>query len=384
MSKKKEIPVQFFLPIGGGLVNQCCFVSEDELEEKDPAARLPALLDRAAAGELSARTLSRFRDELLREAVRSDRAEALARLLPKKRMEPQRFAALLPFAESCRSPDAAAVLLAYRRAHYTTAEFDALERRELDRELGLCAPDESELRRLFRLRYLKEGVCICGARETQRSYGIPAVIGGRPVVGVDAAAFYTSDAMPCVSRAFAADLRAPSIEGDSFLLGRAMEKRGCAETPLAWRVLRREEGRALAVCERAVAVLPYHGELREVTWESCDLRHWLNGVFLPLCFTAAERERILPAAVETPDNCNFGTPGGARTEDFLFLPSAEEASALFKSDAERALGQWWWLRTPGFDNTFAATVTPDGAVVRIGSFVDTDDYAVRPALWVKL
>jgi len=261
---------------------------------------------------------------------------------------------------------------------------DAIEQRELDRELGLCAPDESELRRMFRLRYLKEGVCICGARETQRSYGIPAAIGGRSVVGVDTAAFYTPDAMPCVSRAFAADLRAPSIEGDSFLLGRAMERRGCAETPLAWRVLRREEGRALAVCERAVAVLPYHGELREVTWESCDLRHWLNGVFLPLCFTAAERERILPAAVETPDNCNFGTPGGARTEDYLFLPSAEEASALFKSDAERALGQWWWLRTPGFDNTFAATVTPDGAVVRIGSFVDTDDYAVRPAMWVKL
>ena len=92
---------------------------------------------------------------------------------------------------------------------------------------------------------------------------------------------------------------------------------------------------------------------------------------------------ILPAAVETQDNYNFGTPGGAATEDFLFLLSAEEASDLFESDAARALGRWWWLRTPGFDNTFAATVTPDGAVVKIGSFVDTDDYAVRPAMWVK-
>lgn len=384
MSKKKEIPVQFYLPIGGGLVNQCCFVSEDELEEKDPAARLPALLDRAEAGELSARTLSRFREELLREAVRADRAEALSRLLPKKRMEPQRFSALFSYAESCSSPAAAAVLLAYRRAHYTTAEFEALEQRALDRELGLLEPDESELRRLFRLRYLKEGVCICGVRETQQSYEIPAAIGGRAVVGVDAAAFYTPDVMPRVSRAFAADNGAAPAEGDRFLLGRAMERRGCAETPLAWRVVRREEGRALAVCERAVAVLPYNGELREVTWENCDLRRWLNGVFLSLCFTPAERESILPAAVETPDNYNFGTPGGAATEDFLFLPSVEEAFAFFETDAARALGQWWWLRTPGFDNTFAAAVTPNGAVVKIGSFVDTDDYAVRPAMWVKI
>lgn len=42
-----------------------------------------------------------------------------------------------------------------------------------------------------------------------------------------------------------------------------------------------------------------------------------------------------------------------------------------------------WLNTPGFDNSFAATVSPDSAVVPIGSFVDADDYAVRPALWLR-
>jgi hypothetical protein len=34
--------------------------------------------------------------------------------------------------------------------------------------------------------------------------------------------------------------------------------------------------------------------------------------------------------------------------------------------------------------SFAAAITPDGSVVRIGSFVDTDDYAVRPAIWIQL
>ncbi len=40
MSKKKEKPVQFFLSFGSGVVNQCCYVSEEELEEKTPSARL--------------------------------------------------------------------------------------------------------------------------------------------------------------------------------------------------------------------------------------------------------------------------------------------------------------------------------------------------------
>ena len=40
MSKKKEKPVQFFLSFGSGVVDQCCYVSEEELEEKTPSARL--------------------------------------------------------------------------------------------------------------------------------------------------------------------------------------------------------------------------------------------------------------------------------------------------------------------------------------------------------
>ena len=139
----------------------------------------------------------------------------------------------------------------------------------------------------------------------------------------------------------------------------------------------------LVLCERAVAVLPYHPELQDVSWESCALRCWLNRVFLPLCFSSAEQERILSTTVQTPNNPNFGSFGGNATEDRLFLLSAEEAAGLLKDDAARALGCWWWLRTPGFDNSFAASVTPDGSVVRIGSFVDGDDYAVRPAMWVR-
>jgi len=383
MSGKKEKAVQFILPFAGGAVNQCYYVDEDELEEKLPADNTAALLEKAVSGRLSARSLTRHRDALLHEAIGTDRAEALPALMPQRRMEPERFLALCAFAEKSGSPDATAWLLQYRRTHYSPAEFEALAERQLDLELGLAEPTEAELRKLFRLRYLSGGVLICGVRAERRSYEIPAAIGGKPVRGVDAAAFYALDPMPRVSRAFSGGLEpADAQAGERLWLGRSMEKKGTAETPLPWRVLRREEGRALLLCERPVALLPYHRELREVTWDKSDLRRWLNTVFLPVCFSGAERALILPARVETQDNLHFGSAGGDAAEDKLFLLSAEEAAA--EADAgDRALGCWWWLRTPGFDNSFAAAVTPQGGIVRIGSFVDTEGYAVRPAMWIR-
>ena len=95
-----------------------------------------------------------------------------------------------------------------------------------------------------------------------------------------------------------------------------------------------------------------------------------------------ERAPILTTRVETPDNVPFGSVGGNATEDRLFLLSAEEAET-WTDAAARALGRWWWLRTPGFDNSFAAAVTPEGRIVRIGSFADAEDYAVRPAMWIR-
>ena len=385
MSRKPEKAVQFYLPNGGGLVNQCCYVSEDELEEKRPEDKAAYLLDRALEGKLSARSLTRYRDTLLREAILRDSAEALACVMPRRRLELEDFSALFQFAEKAQSPDAMAWLLEYRRLRYRPSEFDAYEQRQLDLELGLAEPEEGDLRKLYRLRYLRGGVCICGVRTARRSYEIPASLGGKPVIGVDAGAFYALDPMPRVRRIFPEGESTPGIEaqqGECVLFGRGMPRRGTAETPLSWRVLRREEGKLLLLCQSPAAILAYQRELGEVTWDSCDLRRWLNGIFWNLCFTESERERILPAKVETPDNHNFGTPGGPDTEDRIFLLSAEEAAAL-PDDGARALGCWWWLRTPGFDNSFAAAVSPEGAVVRIGSFVDTDDYAVRPALWVR-
>ena len=45
---------------------------------------------------------------------------------------------------------------------------------------------------------------------------------------------------------------------------------------------------------------------------------------------------------------------------------------------------WWWLRSPGYYQNYAAYVELDGSVSKYGFAVDFPDCAVRPAMWIHL
>ena len=374
------------LQLPGGVVPHIARLSDDEMSESESRDKPAALLRRMQAGELSEQAIARNRAKLLLAAVQADDPALLAQLVPeKKRLGVELFTSLCSAADG--HPDAAAWLLEYRRAHYSEQDLAAYETHRFDLELGFAPPTVAELRGVLRLRYTLNGVRVSGYKRAQESYDIPARIGEKRVIAVDAAAFYPLEPLPVLSRQFAEDtgdaasLR-DAVPGDTISFGRCVPAPGGEEAPIRWRVLRAEAGRLLVLAEHGVAALPYEPESREVTWETCRLRRWLNGVFLPLAFTKAERAQILAAPVVTPDNAQFGTPGGGETQDRLFLLSAEEAEALTDETA-RSLGVWWWLRSAGFDNTFAVTVTPDGRLYRLGGFVDAEDYAVRPAMWLR-
>ena len=315
-----------------------------------------------------------------------------------RRFPLEAYADLLKAAGEAGSTEVQAWLLQYRREHYHADEWEAWEQRKLDLELGFAEPRLQELRRTFRVISNSDGICITGLRKQEKVYEIPAAVEGKPVVAVNAEAFYPISPMPYLSRSFpdagglkpinvqpASDGKPPCPElGNTVLFGRRAEKKNTAEQAIAWQVIRREEDRVLLNCKETVARLPYHPELAEVTWENCALRQWLNQVFLPLAFTPGERACICSTAISTPGNAQFGTSGGADTEDRIFLPSAEELAAWFPDAAQRATGIWLWTRSPGFDGNFAVTVKPDGNFTRMGSFVDAEDYGVLPALWLRL
>lgn len=382
---------------------------EEEFLTEENASLPPEALDQLIAGTLPPAWIRRRKEELLREAVRQDRPEALPRLLPKQRaISLEEFSDLLQAAEEQGSPELQAWLLQYRREHYRADEWETWEQRRADLELGLAEPTLAELKERYRVSFTEGGVCIGGPGKPLREYRIPAAVEGKPVLAVNAAAFYSLSPLPRIRRRFAdAGIRngeqacpgswdasagkgpAENREirdlqpGDRVRLGRRAEKKNSPERPVLWRVIYREENRALLYCEEMVAALPYHPELAEVTWESSALRQWLNRIFLPLTFPPEERASILRVTVSTPDHAQFGASGGADTQDSLFLPSAEELAAWLPEAAQRAMGAWYWTRSPGFDNSFAVAVTPDGSISRMGTFVDADDYGVRPALWIR-
>ena len=190
----------------------------------------------------------------------------------------------------------------------------------------------------------------------------------------------------------------------------------------SWRVLEVRDDRALLITEEIIEANLYNLEPTAVTWEACFLRSSLNDRFLQ-CFTAEEQERIVETRLSNPDNRWYGTPGGADTDDKVFLLSLEEADRYFgdsgdysnarrkswgagngfeenddgwalsnDQDSQRAAifgagPSWWWLRSPGGSDASAAAVDIGGSINVRGRDADTfhpDMGGVRPALWLSL
>ena len=167
------------------------------------------------------------------------------------------------------------------------------------------------------------------------------------------------------------------------------------DQPIEWIVLDRQDDRLLLLCKRALETMPYHNTEDPVTWESCSLRTWLNGVFLDEAFTADEAARIILTEVDNSCvNPEYKyTKGSAATEDRVFLLSHDEAALLLPAEAmrlcEKALHaasyenaiSSWWLRSPGLFPNCAEYVYRTGAFfsgMAHRMYVD-----VRPAMWIE-
>ena len=172
---------------------------------------------------------------------------------------------------------------------------------------------------------------------------------------------------------------------------------------IEWLVLKNDGSKALLISKYALDCQQYNTSDKNVTWETCTLRKWLNGAFLNNAFSVDEQKQILSTTV-TPD---YSTDPGNNTKDRVFLLSIAEAEKYFGSDSTRqcqgtvycyAQGAykarngncWWWLRSLSsphsfnFDNRYAFYVFSHGKVSREGSSADYDRIAVRPALWINL
>ncbi len=170
---------------------------------------------------------------------------------------------------------------------------------------------------------------------------------------------------------------------------------------IEWLVLEVKDGKALVISKYALDCKEYNTSRIDVTWETCTLRKWLNNDFVNAAFSADEKAMIPTVTVSADKNPAYSTNPGNATQDQVFLLSNTEVNQYFSSDSGRqckptdyavANGAyvngygdcWWWLRSPGNNQLFAADVRSGGGVNKRGSDVFYDYIAVRPALWIDL
>ena len=170
---------------------------------------------------------------------------------------------------------------------------------------------------------------------------------------------------------------------------------------IEWLVLEKDGTKILVVSKYALDCKPYNTSYTDVTWETCTLRKWLNNDFLGSAFSANEKAMIPTVTVSADKNPDYNTNPGNAMQDQVFLLSITEANKYFSSDSARqckptdyavANGAWesdsgncwWWLRSPGYTQNYAACVYNVGDVYESGDVVDRGDRAVRPALWIDL
>ena len=95
-----------------------------------------------------------------------------------------------------------------------------------------------------------------------------------------------------------------------------------------WYVLNQQDDRMLILTEKIIGRRAYHSRVENITWETCDIRKYLNGEFFN-SFDEPNRERIIEVINENPDNPWYGTSGGNTTADKIFLLSIADVMKYF-------------------------------------------------------
>ena len=190
-----------------------------------------------------------------------------------------------------------------------------------------------------------------------------------------------------------------NVVGNTIFFGRYPQDEDGREKPIEWTVMKAEKNKMLLLSKYVLDAQPYNKEKKVVTWQTSDIRRWLNSDFYTTAFNNIEQKKIADTLVKTENNSEYGTDGGNDTKDKVFLLSIEEVKSLFMNGRRakptkyaKDAGCWveegyyslWWLRSPGYYGNCAVEVYGDGWINDKGSYVCSSDEGVRPALWLNL
>ena len=263
----------------------------------------------------------------------------------------------------------------------------------------------------------------CDLEYFPHATGVDCVEGKCVATGCAEGAFFAGDGRKCTT---CSELVQGVVEGDYIMLGHFRQFYDKAEAqPIEWKVLDTDPIKGVLVISRYVLEnRQYNTQMKEVTWEQCTLRSYLNGYdatanddgvdystsnFIHTAFNDRELECIQPATVHTPDLVVSETqtkPGGNDTTDYLFVLSRAEANTYFKGEGQYAnyygyattyashntglvldtnrcdennfCTAYYWLRSPASNNYSAGYVHAYGYVG--AKRVDYWELGVRPVM----
>jgi len=180
------------------------------------------------------------------------------------------------------------------------------------------------------------------------------------------------------------------------------------KTPIVWRVLWSSNSQALLLSEKCLDARAFHDTTEKVTWETCDLRKWLNDTFISTAFNQKEQAAILEKEIITDGDPFTETTQDIITKDNIFLPSVAEMTNVnynygcsgTVTDSARTTtnttycaaktdrnspgeNDTYWLRNSGQSNDEACAVTIHGQIEYLNP-VDYQGHGIRPALYLDL
>ena len=191
--------------------------------------------------------------------------------------------------------------------------------------------------------------------------------------------------------------------GDRIPFGQYPQGANGEVQPLEWRVLGVKNGRALLITDKLIDCIKYNESRTNIIWLTCTLRTWMNNEFYNKAFSHSEQAKIANVINLESGNPNFEIKGVNSKYDKIFALSINQAEVYFRNDGDRTAtptwyairrgtyidnkyskGSYWWLRSPGYSSSHAASVFLSGSINEHGFYVNDNKVAVRPAFWLIL
>lgn len=204
----------------------------------------------------------------------------------------------------------------------------------------------------------------------------------------------------CYIKEFNRGLVLNTSDGKKYILqytniGDIYEIGAMGEELLKWKVIGKEKGKSLILCEQSIAMMDF----KEDNWKLSSIRNYLNGEFL-LNFNENQRKNI----IKNNDN------------DLVFLLSKDEIEKYLLEQKQRVLKETqttnrdfdeglleWWIRTreshnsslSTFSRFYGASITTDNPyyIDKLGQITEwilsgfgcfDRAKAVRPAFWLNI